>query len=129
MSYRRVKHRPFRHCRSRFFTIAHMSSMCVAHSTAITVLGSEHYAVHCSWWALARRWPELSVARTCTLLHYSDSVQGSLYCTVVYTVDLLGAVVRHWPALCLRMSSSHVQWRVHDYDIAGQHGLVYRTRF
>ena len=40
-----VKHHPLRHCQSRFFTIAHMYSMRVAHSTAVTVLGGEHHTV------------------------------------------------------------------------------------
>ena len=38
MPHHRAKHHPFRHCRSRIFTIAHMHSMRVAHSTAVAVL-------------------------------------------------------------------------------------------
>ena len=67
---------------------------CTLYNSTVTVLvlGSKHCAVvtvHCSRWVVMRRWPALciciihsalvSVARTCTLLRYSDSIH--VHCT------------------------------------------------
>ena len=104
--YCRVKHHPFRHCRSRFFAIGILptctASLCVAHSAA----------AHCC---------TVVLARMCALLRYTDSVHGSLYrncsasgtmvCNTLYKTQCALTVVCYWNVLRPSVSGSHVHAR------------------